>query len=75
MKANLILKIQWRQQNGTIFLEKHDYDFPEAIKNEVNTILTPGAEFRKILNIKKLWQFREDWEKIESILKKVVFTP
>ena len=56
---------EWNSQ----VLEKHDYDFVKAVENENNTILTPGAEFRKIWSIKQVWKFRNNWEKIESILK------
>ena len=49
-------------------LQKHKYDFEAATKNEPNTILTPGSEFRPIKNIEKLWKFRENWKEIHSIL-------
>lgn len=49
-------------------LQKHKYDFEAATKNEPNTILTPGSEFRPIKIIEKLWKFRENWKEIHSIL-------
>ena len=49
-------------------LKKYDYDFEKATKNEPNTILTPGSEFRHIKHIEKLWKFRYNWEEIKSIL-------
>ena len=55
---------------NTKIIEKHDNDFVKAVQNENNTILTPWSEFRSILNIEKIWQFRENWSKIESILTK-----
>lgn len=56
-------------------LRKYDYDFEKAVANEPNTILTPGSEFRHILNIEKIWQFRENLAEIRSILTEGVRYP
>ena len=49
-------------------IKKYNYDFEEAVANENNSILTPGSEFRNVENIEKVWKYRENWKKIESIL-------
>ena len=51
-------------------MSKYDYDLDKLIQSSPNTVLTPGAEFRHIEAIRKLWQHREDWKEIEPIIKK-----
>ena len=60
---------------NTTIIKKHDNDFVKAVQNENNSILTPGSEFRSIINIEKIWKFRENWTKIESILTKGCINP
>ena len=41
-------------------LESYGNDFETATKNNKNTIISPGSEFRDVTQIRKLWQYREN---------------
>ena len=49
-------------------LESYGNDFETATKNNKNTIISPGSEFRDVTQIRKLWQYRENWQEIERIM-------
>ena len=50
-------------------LNSYDNDYTLAIKDHKDTILEPGSEFRKINQIEKIWQYRDNWNAIENTLK------
>ena len=55
--------------HNTKILRKYGYNFKNVIKNHKNTTLNPGRKFRSLKALKELWQYRQDWDKIKSILK------
>ena len=56
-------------------LAKFNYNFPDAIHAHPNSIISPGAEFRKPSTLHQLLHHHQDWEKIHSILEHGVEYP
>ena len=46
-------------------LKSYDYDYAKAVADQPFSIVTPGSEFRDIKHIAKVWQYRENWDKIK----------
>ena len=56
-------------------MESYNDDYSEAVKQNKNTIISPGSEFRAIERVRKIWQYRENWQMIEEILTKGCIYP
>ena len=56
-------------KHNTRILKKYEYNFKKVILGHKGTALNPGSEFRPLKALKQLWENREDWKKIKSILK------
>ena len=55
------------ERNDIIF-ESLDYDFEKVTNANINTIITPGIEFRTQQTLTKIWKYHKDWKLISSIL-------
>lgn len=50
-------------------LEENDFDYSKAVKNNPNSMITPGSELRPAHILEKIFGHRQDWTELEEIIK------